>query len=59
MNLAPSDSTIYPGIPTVPVKNTKEVGLYVLILASKHSLGQKIWNSVIKKDPTGQTNLSY
>ena len=54
---APSDSTIYSGIPTVPVKNTKEVDLYVLFLASKHPLGQKIWDSVIKIDPTGQKSL--
>lgn len=57
LKLAASDSTIYSGIPTVPIKNTKDVGLYVLILASKHPLGQKIWNSVIKKDPTGQKSL--
>ena len=53
------DSTegIYAGLPTVPVKNIKEVELYVLILASKHPLGQRIWNSVIKTDPQGQKTL--
>tara|TARA_Y100000294_G_scaffold176787_1_gene200210 strand:- start:313 stop:1218 length:906 start_codon:yes stop_codon:yes gene_type:complete len=59
LKLAVSDSTIYSGIPTVPIKNTKDVDLYVLILASKHSLGQKIWNSVIKIDRKGQKNLPF
>jgi len=51
------DSNIYTGLPTVPVKNTKDVELYVLILASKHPLAQKIWNSVIKIDAKGQKAL--
>jgi len=41
----------------VPVKNKKEVNLYVLVLAAKHKLAQKIWDSVIRIDPTGQRNL--
>lgn len=57
LKLAASDSSIYSGIPTVPVKNTKDVDLYVLSLASKHPLGQKIWDSVIKIDSTGQKSL--
>jgi three-Cys-motif partner protein len=57
LRMAPSDSNVYTGLPTVPVKNTKEVELYVLILASKHSLAQKIWNSVIKIGPQGQKEL--
>ena len=57
LRMAPSASNVYTGLPTVPVKNTKEVELYVLILASKHSLAQKIWNSVIKIGPQGQKEL--
>lgn len=57
LKMAPSKEDIYTGLPTVPVRNTKEVGLYVLILASKHPLGQKIWNSVIKISPQGQKTL--
>lgn len=57
LRMASSDRDIYTGLPTVLVKNTKEVELYVLILASKHSLAQKIWNSVIKIDPKGQREL--
>lgn len=57
LRIASSDRDIYAGLPTVPVKNTKDVELYVLILASKHSLAQKIWKSVIKIDPQGQKEL--
>jgi three-Cys-motif partner protein len=57
LKMASSDRDIYTGLPTVLVKNTKEVELYVLILASKHSLAQKIWNSVIKIDRKGQKDL--
>lgn len=42
------------GLPIVAVKNTKEVDLYALILASKHPLGQKLWTSIIKMSPRGQ-----
>jgi hypothetical protein len=57
LRAASSDRDVHTGLPTVPVKNTKEVELYVLILASKHPLAQKIWNSVIKIDPQGQKEL--
>ena len=56
LNLA-SSNNIYIGLPTVCIRNTKEVDLYVLILASKHKLGQKIWNSIIKVNPDGQKEL--
>lgn len=39
---------------SVSVKNTQNVELYALILASKHAIGQSIWSSVIKKDRSGQ-----
>lgn len=57
LRMASSDRDVYTGLPTVPVKNTKNVELYVLILASKHPRAQKIWNSVIKIDPQGQKEL--
>lgn len=57
LKLASSEVDFYAGLPTVPIKNTKNVKLYILILASKHPLGQKIWNSVIKISPKGQKGL--
>lgn len=54
LKMIASENNIYDGLPIVPIKNTKEVNLYVLILASKHKLAQKIWNSVIKANPEGQ-----
>lgn len=40
------------------VRNTKRnAPLYRLIFASKHSLGNKIWNEVTKKDIYGQEKL--
>lgn len=57
LKMVSSDKDIYAGLPTVSVKNIKEVDLYVLILASKHELGQKIWSSIIKIDPDGQKSL--
>ncbi|MEK6656755.1 MAG: three-Cys-motif partner protein TcmP [Nitrospirota bacterium] len=57
LKMESSNIDIYTGLPTVSVKNTKEVDLYVLILASKHPLGQKIWSSIIKTNPTGQKEL--
>lgn len=57
LKLVSSDKDIYLGLPTVSVKNTKDVELYVLILASKHSLAQEIWTSIIKMDPKGQKSF--
>jgi len=57
LKLASSEADFYAGLPTVPIRNTKNVKLYVLILASKHALAQKIWNSVIKTNPKGQREL--
>lgn len=57
LKLVASDANVFAGLPTIAVKNTKEVGLYVLILAAKNKLAQKIWNSVIKRSPDGQKSL--
>jgi len=57
LKLISSEQDIYAGLPTVSVKNTKDVDLYVLILASKHPLAQKIWASIIKMDPNGQKSF--
>jgi len=54
LKLVSSEKDIYVGLPTVSVRNTKDVDLYVLILASKHPLAQKIWTSIIKMSPNGQ-----
>jgi three-Cys-motif partner protein len=59
LKLAPSDENAFSGLPTVAVKNTKEVDLYVLILAAKNKLAQKIWNSVIKRRPDGQKSFNF
>jgi three-Cys-motif partner protein len=39
------------------IRNSKSVVLYYLILASKHPLGAKIWQSTLKYDAAGQTRL--
>jgi len=54
LKMVSSGKDIYPGVPVVSIKNTKGVDLYVLILASKHPLAQKIWTSIIKISPDGQ-----
>jgi three-Cys-motif partner protein len=59
LKMASSDKNIYTGLPTVPIKNTQEGNLYVLILASKNQLGQKIWNSVINISPNGQKTFKF
>ncbi len=41
----------------ISIKNTLDVPLYLLVLASKHGLAQKIWNSITKKMPDGQRAL--
>lgn len=57
LKVAQSRSDIYAGLPTVSVKNTQNVDLYLLILASKHKVAQKIWSSIIKKSRDGQKEL--
>ncbi|MBI5186391.1 MAG: three-Cys-motif partner protein TcmP [Nitrospinae bacterium] len=57
LKLASSDESFDPGLPTVSVKNRKNVDLYLLILAAKHPLAQEIWNSVIQIDRHGQKRL--
>jgi len=57
LRIAASDNGIYAGLPVVPIKNTKDVELYVLVLVSKHGLAQKIWHSIIKTTPDGQRSL--
>jgi len=38
-------------------KNTRNVQLYYLVLATKHELGEKIWRSVIQIEGSGQKRL--
>lgn len=40
-----------------PIKNNEGVTLYHLVYASKHERGDKIWATILKKQPTGQTSL--
>jgi three-Cys-motif partner protein len=39
---------------SIPIRNSKEGVLYYLVFASKHPLGDKIWQSIAKMAPTGQ-----
>jgi three-Cys-motif partner protein len=59
LNLQESEGGLLAQLSAVSVKNTRNVNLYVLILASKHPLGQKIWNSIIKIDSKGQRSFSF
>jgi three-Cys-motif partner protein len=42
---------------TAPIKNDKNVPLYHLVFASKHSLGNELWESITKRTPAGQGHL--
>ncbi len=42
---------------TAPIKNDKNVPLYHLVFASKHPLGDKLWQSITKRTGAGQGNL--
>jgi len=39
------------------IKNTTKVPLYHLVFASKNPLGDKIWASIIRTEPSGQSSL--
>jgi three-Cys-motif partner protein len=54
-----SRDNLWASLPAVSVKNTKAVELYVLILASKHPIGQKIWNNLITIDASGQKIIKW
>lgn len=41
-----------------PIKNNEGVTLYHLVYASKHERGDKIWATILKNQPTGQTSFS-
>lgn len=41
------------------IKNTRNLVLYRLVFASKHPLGDSIWNSITKKPPSGQTSFAH
>lgn len=44
-------------VPSPMVTNTKNGGLYHLVFASKHDLGDKIWKSIAKTSGSGQGSL--
>jgi hypothetical protein len=44
-------------VPSPRVTNTKNGGLYHLVFAAKHDLGDKIWKSIAKTTGTGQGSL--
>ena len=39
------------------IRNSRNAPLYYLILVSRHSLGKKMWDSVLKYLPSGQKRL--
>ena len=39
------------------ITNSSNATLYHLIFASKHPLGDKIWNSITRNEPNGQMSL--
>ena len=39
------------------IKNNEGVTLYHLVYASKHERGDKIWATILKNQPTGQTSF--
>jgi three-Cys-motif partner protein len=57
LKIVGSDQNVFSSLPSFPVKNTKDVELYALVLASKHPVAQKIWNSVLMVEPKGQRRL--
>jgi hypothetical protein len=42
---------------TAPIRNEKNVTLYHLVFASKHSRGDIIWESATRRTPGGQRDL--
>ena len=54
-----SRGNLWASLPTVSVKNTRAVELYVLILASKHPIAQKIWNNLLKIGADGQRTIKW
>jgi len=57
LRMASSDDIGFSSLPVVSVRNTQEVELYTLVLASKNGIAQKIWHSVIMIEPSGQRRL--
>ena len=43
--------------PAPAIKNSQNLTLYRLLFASKDPLGDKIWSSVTRKQPSGQTSF--
>ena len=41
------------------LKNTKNAPLYHLVLIAKHGLADKIWQSVIRTEGSGQKRLPW
>lgn len=51
------EQKIYNDISSVSIKNTKNVTMYLLVLAAKHPLAQKLWASVSKGNRHKQMRL--
>jgi len=54
-----SHQNLWASLPAVSVRNIREVELYVLILASKHSIAQKIWDSLLDMEADGQRLIKW
>ncbi len=48
---------IHQEVRSVPVKNSKQAILYHLVFASKDRRGNTIWNSIARREPSGQGSL--
>jgi three-Cys-motif partner protein len=49
--------SIHLGSEIVAIHNRRNVPLYYLVFASKHSLGHKFWKAIAQYDPRGQARL--
>jgi len=55
-----TDDNTYRNLSLVGVTNSKNVPMYFLVLASKHRLAAKIWNSLVAgPTPGGQTQMRF
>jgi len=57
LRMADSDLNTPATMPIASVKNSMDVELYVLVLASKREIALRIWNSVLKIEPCGQRKM--
>jgi three-Cys-motif partner protein len=47
------------GVRSIPIKNSREGVLYHLVFATKHPLGNKIWDGIARTSPGGARELPW